>query len=195
MNLAYVLGAGFGGSALVLGGAWVLTRGRLHRTDRVGAAGVAVGFAFACADVLGTGFHPERPATMLPLAGVVGALLLPRLLARAAPNARVPAAARMFVVLASLMAGAAMLASGRLEAAALELAVFSATLGSAFAERLPASPDVGASGGGEAGDSRGPGAPGDDAGGPGGEDAGGTEDHRPGTWLLAAMMIGLVPVF
>jgi len=77
--------------------AWLVSRGALHRLDRVGAAAVAVGFAGAYQETTGGGWHPENPASWLPLAAVVTALIGPRLAARLAPEAGVPLAARGFL--------------------------------------------------------------------------------------------------
>ncbi len=144
--------------------AWFASRARLHRADRIGAAALAVGFVGGYQLVVpGGGWHPERIVTWSPLIAVVGALIGPRLAARVAAEARVPLAARGFVLLA---AAAATLAIGPVEVGALLLCALGAGLGVTFSERLSDTT-------GEAGLHR--------------------PDRRPGTWVLAALLVGLVP--
>ncbi len=168
MNAALLAGLVSAGTSLVVcTAAFGVSRGRLHRTDRVGAAAVAVGFVAGYQLVTGGGWHPERPVTWLPMIVVVGALIGPRLAGRLAPEAPVPPIARVFVLLAALGAAIAMLGVGRTEAAALELAVLGAAVGAALGERL-------------------------------GDDSGETgllrPDRRVGAWVVAALVLGLVPV-
>lgn len=151
----------------VVGAAWVVSRVRVHRTDRIGAAALAVGFVAGYQFVTGGGWNPERPVTSLPVIVVAGALIGPRLAARLAPDARVPLAARAFVLVAASGAAVAMFLAGRHEVAGLEVCVLGAALGVTAGERL-----------------------GDDS----GEAGLHRPDRRPATWVLAALLVGLAPV-
>jgi len=75
-------------AVVVLLGA-LISRATLHRTDRLGAAAIAVGFAVGYERVIGGGFRPNDLISVLPLGAVVAALFAPRIAARAAPDATV----------------------------------------------------------------------------------------------------------
>lgn len=190
-TLVVAFGVAAATALVVCAAAWGVSRGRIHRSDRVGAAALAVGFVAAYQGVTGGGWHPERPVTAMPLVAVIGALILPRIAARAAPDATVHVTARGFVLVAAAASAVTMLAAGRPEAAALALAVLGGMLGAAAGERLagrdadvagPADADAGLAA------ARPPGS------GSSGRPLATGPDRRPGTWVLAALMVGLVPV-
>jgi hypothetical protein len=92
-------------AVVVLLGA-LISRGALHRTDRLGAAAIAVGFAVGYNRVIGGGFRADDLISVLPLAAVVAALFAPRIASRAAPDAAVGAATRAGLVLVGIAAAA-----------------------------------------------------------------------------------------
>lgn len=99
-------------SALVLVFASLLSKGTLHRADRIGAAAVAVGFAVGFQPVSGGGFRSDDSLTVLPLLAVVCALLAPRMATRLAPGATVGLLPRVALVAAGLASAVALYVLG-----------------------------------------------------------------------------------
>ncbi len=136
MSYLAALAASISVTFFVIAVVWLISRGRMLRPDRTGAAAMAVGFVAGYSNVAPGGISLENTVTWLPLLAVAGALVIPRLFSALAPNARVPLGARVLVVLAGTVATALLFAAGRDAAGGLGLAAVGAMLGSALGEAL-----------------------------------------------------------
>lgn len=119
-------------SALVLVFASLISKGTLHRTDRIGAAAVAVGFAVGFQPLTSGGLLLDDALTVLPLAAVVSALLAPRVAARYAPGATIGVAGRASLLAAGLAAAMALYAVGDTRLTEVALVTVGAALGLAM---------------------------------------------------------------
>ncbi|MDP2314381.1 MAG: hypothetical protein Q8P41_15880 [Pseudomonadota bacterium] len=124
-------------SAVALVFASALSSAALHRTDRVAAAAVAIAFAVGYNAVSGGGFHPEDTVSVLPLVAVVCALLLPRIVARAAPKAAVAAPTRAGVLVAGVASAVVLYLAHDTRLTELALVPVGAALGLMLGTHLP----------------------------------------------------------
>lgn len=112
----------------------LVSRGTLHRADRIGSAAVAVGFAVGYQAVIGGGFDPADYVSVLPLVGVVAALLAPRIATRVRFGATVGLPLRVGIVVAGLAAAGVLHLVGQAHLAGLALV----TVGTAWGLALGA---------------------------------------------------------
>jgi hypothetical protein len=123
-------------STLVLVFASLISKGTLHRTDRIGAAAVAVGFAVGFQPLTSGGLHPEDALTVLPLAAVVSALLAPRVATRFAPGATIGVAGRAGLVAAGLTSAVALYVLGDTRLTEVALITVGAAIGLALGAQV-----------------------------------------------------------
>ncbi|MDP2308954.1 MAG: hypothetical protein Q8P18_23225 [Pseudomonadota bacterium] len=116
-------------SCMVLVLASMVSKGTLHRVDRIGAASVAVGFAVGFQPLSGGGFDGGDPVTVLPLVAVVTALLAPRLVTRFAPAAAVGALVRAGLFGAGIVSAVALYALGDTRLTEVALVTVGAAIG------------------------------------------------------------------
>lgn len=119
----------------------MVSKGTLHRVDRIGAAAVAVGFAVGFQPVSGGGFDPNNPVSVLPLVAVASAVLAPRIATRIAPAAAVPAGLRAGLVVTGIASAAILYALGDTHLTEVALvavgAAFGLVLGAQVGDREP----------------------------------------------------------
>ena len=121
---------------------WMLTGGRAHRSDRIGSAGLAIGFIASFVTVTGGGWHPADSPNYLPLVAVVVAQLAPRLIAQRWSAVNVPLAPRVVLLVAGIGGAAAFAALGDRTTSGLLFGCDGAALGILAGGALKATPST-----------------------------------------------------